>query len=149
MASILIFAFIINCTLVSHNLTYTHIYELSIPFDLPTQDTIHLLQLNTGPFQWILAWRDLIPAQHYASMLEKHFFPKWIQVLSSWLLQNPNFDEVTRWWVHDQLFILVAHLKQWVKEACILSDIIDVLGTSLESYTPPFIVRVYWHAVLH
>lgn len=53
---------------------------------------------DAGPFQWVMMWRELISTQQYAAMLEKHFFPKWIQVLSSWLVQNPNFDEVTRWY---------------------------------------------------
>jgi tuftelin-interacting protein 11 len=53
---------------------------------------------DIGPFEWVLAWRDMIPPPHYATILDQHFFPKWIQVLSSWLSNNPNYDEVTRWY---------------------------------------------------
>lgn len=33
-----------------------------------------------------------------ASILDKFFFPKWIQTLVLWLNQSPNFDQVTRWY---------------------------------------------------
>lgn len=32
------------------------------------------------PFLWVLTWKDIIPLQHFVSLLEKHFFPKWFQV---------------------------------------------------------------------
>lgn len=35
-----------------------------------------------------------------ASLLEQYFFPKWHAVLRHWLSNNPNYDEVTRWWAH-------------------------------------------------
>ena len=50
-----------------------------------------------------MAWKDMLGAHHYASMLEKSFFPKWVQVLSTWLANNPNFDEITKWWVRRPL----------------------------------------------
>lgn len=34
----------------------------------------------TEPFTWVMAWRNIIPFQHFVSLLEKHFFPKWMQV---------------------------------------------------------------------
>jgi tuftelin-interacting protein 11 len=44
-----------------------------------------------------MGWRDMVGPHHYANILEKSFFPNWIQVLSSWLANNPNFEEVTKW----------------------------------------------------
>ena len=32
------------------------------------------------PFTWVMAWKNIIPFQHFVSLLEKHFFPKWMQV---------------------------------------------------------------------
>jgi tuftelin-interacting protein 11 len=53
---------------------------------------------DIGPFEWVMAWRDMLPAHHYATMLDQHFFPKWMQVLSSWLSNSPNYNEVTKWY---------------------------------------------------
>lgn len=55
-------------------------------------------QQDIVPLEWVLGWRDMVGPHHYASVLEKSFFPKWIQVLSSWLSNNPNFEEVTKWY---------------------------------------------------
>ena len=32
------------------------------------------------PFHWVMEWEDIITQQHFISLLEKHFFPRWIQV---------------------------------------------------------------------
>ena len=32
------------------------------------------------PFHWVIEWEDIITQQHFISLLEKHFFPRWIQV---------------------------------------------------------------------
>ena len=45
-----------------------------------------------------MAWIDLIPKQYIVTILEKHFFPKWLKVLSAWLTSSPNYDEVTHWY---------------------------------------------------
>lgn len=33
-----------------------------------------------------------------ARLLDKHFFPKWMQVLVMWLNQSPDFSEILRWY---------------------------------------------------
>ena len=53
----------------THTHTYTHTHT----------HTSHTLT-RTAPFEWVMAWRDMIPAHHYATILEQHFFPKWLQV---------------------------------------------------------------------
>ena len=55
-------------------------------------------QQQIAPFEWVMAWRDMISIHHYASLLDKHFFPKWLQVLQNWLSSNANFNEVTKWY---------------------------------------------------
>ncbi|BFI30199.1 tuftelin-interacting protein 11 [Marchantia polymorpha subsp. ruderalis] len=50
-------------------------------------------------FNWVMAWATALPAHHMAGMLESGFFPKWQQVLYHWLCSNPNFDEVTQWYL--------------------------------------------------
>ena len=44
-----------------------------------------------------MEWKDIISVHHMVSILDKHFFPKWLQVLQKWLSSQPNYDEVTKW----------------------------------------------------
>lgn len=43
-------------------------------------------------------WQNIIPTPMMCSLLEKHFFPKWMQTLVMWLNQSPNLDQVSRWY---------------------------------------------------
>lgn len=43
-------------------------------------------------------WNKLIPAPIIATILDKCFFPKWLQVLTLWLNMNPDYDQVSRWY---------------------------------------------------
>lgn len=40
----------------------------------------------------------MLPPYTMAGLLEKFFFPKWLQVLRFWLKHNPNFDEIRNWY---------------------------------------------------
>jgi len=51
------------------------------------------------PWQWLMDWEDLIPVPSMVTLLEQHFFLKWLQVLCAWLGHNPNYDEVTKWYM--------------------------------------------------
>ncbi len=57
-----------------------------------------LLISFSEPFDWVMAWEDFVPKTAMLSLFEKHFFPKWLQVLSSWLNNRPNYEEVTKWY---------------------------------------------------
>jgi tuftelin-interacting protein 11 len=50
-------------------------------------------------FYWVMGWASAIPIHHMVAMLEAGFFPKWQQVLYHWLCSNPDFDEVTQWFM--------------------------------------------------
>jgi tuftelin-interacting protein 11 len=50
-------------------------------------------------FYWVMGWASAIPIHHMVTMLEAGFFPKWQQVLYHWLCSNPDFDEVTQWFL--------------------------------------------------
>ena len=45
-----------------------------------------------------MAWIDLMPRHCIVAILDKHFFPKWLKVLSAWLTSTPNYEEVTNWY---------------------------------------------------
>jgi tuftelin-interacting protein 11 len=50
-------------------------------------------------FNWVMAWAAAMPIHHMAGILETYFFPKWQRILYQWLCSNPNFEEVTRWYL--------------------------------------------------
>ncbi|KAK6926215.1 GCF, C-terminal [Dillenia turbinata] len=50
-------------------------------------------------FSWVMSWASAIPIEHMVTMLEVGFFAKWQQVLYHWLCSNPNFEEVTQWYL--------------------------------------------------
>ena len=41
----------------------------------------------------------LVCRQQLISLLEDHFFPKWRAVLQHWLMHNPDYEEVTAWYL--------------------------------------------------
>ena len=46
-----------------------------------------------------MSWLDMMPMVSMVTLLEKSFFPRWLQVLDNWLSQpNPNYYEVTSWY---------------------------------------------------
>jgi tuftelin-interacting protein 11 len=49
-------------------------------------------------WHWVMSWQDLLSTHIIASILEKHFFPRWLNVLFNWLSNGPNFDEVSKWY---------------------------------------------------
>jgi tuftelin-interacting protein 11 len=55
-------------------------------------------QQHLDAWNWVMAWQKLLPRIQMVTLLLKHFFPKWLQVLSTWLGSNPNFDEITKWY---------------------------------------------------
>lgn len=52
------------------------------------------------PFNWVMAWSDLLPQSQMVGLLEAGFFPRWHQVLHHWLSHgSADYDEVTRWYL--------------------------------------------------
>ncbi|XP_055593216.1 septin-interacting protein 1 isoform X2 [Uranotaenia lowii] len=63
-----------------------------------TELVINPLQQDLEIFNQVWEWNELVSTIQMASILDKFFFPKWIQTLVLWLNQSPNFDQVTRWY---------------------------------------------------
>lgn len=40
-------------------------------------------QQHMDPFQWVLDWEGMLSPSSLVGMLDKHFFPKWLQVSHS------------------------------------------------------------------
>lgn len=55
-------------------------------------------QQHLDVWNWVMAWQDMIPEPCMVTLLEKNFFPKWLQVLYTWLTHSPNYEEVTKWY---------------------------------------------------
>lgn len=50
-------------------------------------------------FNQVWEWHELISTNAMTQMLVKYFFPKWMQTLVIWLNQNPNLEQVSRWYL--------------------------------------------------
>ncbi|XP_026426354.1 septin and tuftelin-interacting protein 1 homolog 1-like [Papaver somniferum] len=79
--------------------------HLIVQFIVPKLvDALKTFQVNPAnqkldEFRWVMSWATAIPSRHMVTMLEVEFFPKWQQVLYHWLCSNPNFEEVTQWYL--------------------------------------------------
>lgn len=50
-------------------------------------------------FDWVMSWVSAVPVHHMLTLLEVFFFHKWHQALYQWLSNNPDFEEVARWYM--------------------------------------------------
>ncbi|XP_058218959.1 septin and tuftelin-interacting protein 1 homolog 1 [Rhododendron vialii] len=78
--------------------------QLMVRFILPKLLAVmHEFQVNPAnqkldQFYWIQTWATSIPIHHMIHLMDV-FFDKWQQVLYHWLCSNPNFEEVTKWYL--------------------------------------------------
>ena len=81
---------------------------------------INPLQQDLAPFHWLTAWHTVLPQHHIVNLLEFRFFPAWHRVLQHWLSNNPDFDEVTRWYMGWKVYCNALH--------CLFSSIIPSIN---------------------
>lgn len=63
-----------------------------------TEMVFNPIQQDLEIFNQVWEWNELLSSLVMANILDKYFFPKWMQTLVLWLNQSPNFDEVSRWY---------------------------------------------------
>jgi tuftelin-interacting protein 11 len=63
-----------------------------------TEIVFNPIQQDLEIFNQVWEWNELLTPLVMANILDKYFFPKWMQTLVLWLNQSPNFDEVSRWY---------------------------------------------------
>ncbi|XP_014778583.1 tuftelin-interacting protein 11 [Octopus bimaculoides] len=88
------------------------------------------------PLHWMMSWRDIIALPHLISILEKNLFPKWLQVLCTWLSNMPNYEEVTNWYLgwksqFPEEFLNHAYVKDQFNRA------LDIMNRAATGYFQP------------
>ncbi|CAH1160144.1 unnamed protein product [Phaedon cochleariae] len=55
-------------------------------------------QQHLDPWTWVMDWSDMLSTANLTLILDKFFFPRWLQTLAVWLNHNPNYTQVTEWY---------------------------------------------------
>lgn len=104
--------------------------------------TINPLQQDLECWNQFWEWNALMPPILTVQILDKFFFPKWIQTLVIWLNQNPNLDQVSRWYTGWKNILSDDVLKQttvkgklfkssnYIIESCQSNRIIFILSNN-------------------
>ncbi|XP_070537179.1 tuftelin-interacting protein 11-like [Ptychodera flava] len=106
---------------------------------------INPYQQQLDPFNWVMSWENMLPKSTLASLLAKQFFPKWLNVLCSWLTNNPNYDEVLKWYkgwksmFSDELLAIPA-IKDQINQALEIMNR-SVTGNFHPGNMPPYMQR--------
>ncbi|XP_067625460.1 septin-interacting protein 1 [Eurosta solidaginis] len=59
---------------------------------------INPLQQQLELWNQVWEWHELLTTHQMSLLLDKYFFPKWMQVLVLWLNQSPDYAEISRWY---------------------------------------------------
>ncbi|XP_048361792.1 tuftelin-interacting protein 11-like [Sphaerodactylus townsendi] len=115
--------------------------KLGLGLDELPIDPHHQQQHTTEAFFWVLDWEGLIPPSCLAGLLERHFFPRWLQALRSWLSNDPNYEEVAQWYLgwkarfSDQLLAHPSIKEKFNQALGVMSRATS--SSSVGGYLPP------------
>ncbi|MFT7805021.1 tuftelin-interacting protein 11 [Arapaima gigas] len=89
-------------------------------------------QQHMDPFHWVMDWEGMLSLSSLVGLLDKNFFPKWLQVLCSWLSNSPNYEEITKWYLGWKSMFSDAVLAQpLVKEK--FNEALDIMNRAVSS----------------
>ncbi|XP_061906818.1 tuftelin-interacting protein 11 [Entelurus aequoreus] len=87
-------------------------------------------QQQMDPFNWVMDWEGMLSPSSLVSLLDKNFFPKWLQVLCSWLSNSPNYEEITKWYLGWKgMFSDVLLLQSVIKEK--FNEALDIMNRAV------------------
>ncbi|XP_030274210.1 tuftelin-interacting protein 11 [Sparus aurata] len=89
-------------------------------------------QQQMDPFNWVMDWEGMLSPSSLVSLLDKNFFPKWLQVLCSWLSNSPNYEEITKWYLGwKSIFSDVLLTQPLIKEK--FNEALDIMNRAVSS----------------
>ncbi len=88
-------------------------------------------------WRWFSDWKDFLSPASVAALLDRHFFPRWLKVLASWLNHSPDYNEVTSWyqgWKRELAALpeLMAHQQV---QAC-LRQAVEMMNNAVSGGAP-------------
>ncbi|XP_026199995.1 tuftelin-interacting protein 11 [Anabas testudineus] len=89
-------------------------------------------QQQMEPFHWVMDWEGMLSPSSLVSLLDKNFFPKWLQVLCSWLSNSPNYEEITKWYLGwKSMFSDILLAQPLIKEK--FNEALDIMNRAVSS----------------
>ncbi|KAG9354558.1 hypothetical protein JZ751_001271 [Albula glossodonta] len=89
-------------------------------------------QQHMDPFHWVMDWEGMLSVSSMVGLLDKNFFPKWLQVLCSWLSNSPNYEEITKWYLGwKSMFSDTILAQPLVKEK--FNEALDIMNRAVSS----------------
>ena len=109
---------------------------------LQTHFTVDPQDQDLTPFTAVLAWTPLFSSTTMAQLLLAEFFPLFHSILHTWLISEPNYDEISQWfaWWQEQippsLNALPMIAAEWTKGFETINLALE-LGDRVATHLPP------------
>ncbi|KAH8926489.1 TFP11-domain-containing protein [Atractiella rhizophila] len=66
--------------------------------ELRDKFSVNPREQNLDALEQVLLWKELLRGEYIDQLLEKEFWPKWIDALYTWLVADPNTKEIADWY---------------------------------------------------